>query len=158
MNKSEMVIAVFERFKIRRIYDEKRNVWYFSVVDIIQTLLDQDDFQKARKYWNKLKERLKKEGSESVTNCHQLKLESSDGKKYKTDVADTETIFRIVQSVPSPKAEPVKLWLAKVGYERLQDISDPARSLDRAREYWQQKGRSEKWIQQRMLGQETRNK
>jgi hypothetical protein len=153
-----MVIAVFERFKIRRIYDEKRNVWYFSVVDIIQTLLDQDDFQKARKYWNKLKERLKKEGSESVTNCHQLKLESSDGKKYKTDVADTETIFRIVQSVPSPKAEPVKLWLAKVGYERLQDISDPARSLDRAREYWQQKGRSEKWIQQRMLGQETRNK
>ncbi len=83
MNKSEMVIAVFERFKIRRIYDEKRNVWYFSVVDIIQTLLDQDDFQKARKYWNKLKERLKKEGSESVTNCHQLKLESSDGKKYK---------------------------------------------------------------------------
>jgi len=78
-----MVIAVFERFKIRRIYDEKRNVWYFSVVDIIQTLLDQDDFQKARKYWNKLKERLKKEGSESVTNCHQLKLESSDGKKYK---------------------------------------------------------------------------
>ena len=158
MNKSEMVIAVFERFKIRRIYDEKRNVWYFSVVDIIQTLLDQDDFQKARKYWNKLKERLKKEGSESVTNCHQLKLESSDGKKYKTDVADTETIFRIVQSVPSPKAEPVKLWLAKVGYERLQDISDPARSLDRAREYWKIHGRSEKWIQQRMMGQETRNK
>lgn len=158
MNKSEMVVAVFERFKIRRIYDEERSVWYFSVIDIIQTLLDQDDFQKARKYWNKLKERLKKEGSESVTNCHQLKLESSDGKKYKTDVADTKTIFRIVQSVPSPKAEPVKLWLAKVGYERLQDMSDPARSLDRAREYWQQKGRSEKWIQQRMLGQETRNK
>jgi len=158
MKKMDTAIAVFERFKIRRIYDEEKNVWYFSVVDIIQALLDQDDFQKARKYWNKLKERLKKEGSESVTNCHQLKLESADGKKYKTDVADTETIFRIVQSVPSPKAEPVKLWLAKVGYERLQDMSDPGKSLDRAREYWQQKGRSEKWIQQRMLGQETRNK
>ena len=158
MKKIDTAITVFERFKIRRIYDEEKNIWYFSVVDIIQALLDQDDFQKARKYWNKLKERLKKEGSESVTNCHQLKLESADGKKYKTDVADTKTIFRIVQSVPSPKAEPVKLWLAKVGYERLQDISDPSKSLDRAREYWQQKGRSEKWIQQRMLGQETRNK
>jgi hypothetical protein len=93
-----------------------------------------------------------------VTDCHQLKLEAADGKKYLTDVASPETLLRLIQSVPSPKAEPIKLWLAKVGYERIQDMSDPARSLDRAREYWQQHGRSEKWIQQRMMGQETRNK
>ena len=93
-----------------------------------------------------------------MTNCHQLKLEAADGKKYLTDVANPETLLRLIQSVPSPKAEPIKLWLAKVGYERMQDMADPARSLDRAREYWQQHGRSEKWIQQRMMGQETRNK
>jgi len=151
-------LAVFENYKIRRHYDEKIETWYFSVVDIIAVLLQQPDYQTARKYWNKLKERLKKEGSESVTNCHQLKLESADGKKYLTDAADPETLLRLIQSVPSPKAESIKLWLAKVGYERLQDMSDPARSLDRAREYWQQHGRSKKWIQQRMMGQETRNK
>jgi hypothetical protein len=93
-----------------------------------------------------------------VTNCHRLKLQAADGKNYLTDVADPETLLRIVQSVPSPKAEPIKLWLARVGYERIQDMGDPARSVDRAREYWQQHGRSEKWIQQRMMGQETRNK
>ncbi|MBU1717411.1 MAG: Bro-N domain-containing protein [Proteobacteria bacterium] len=151
-------LAVFENYKIRRHYDEKAEIWYFSVVDILQVLIRQPDYQTARKYWNKLKERLKKEGSESVTNCHQLKMEAADGKKYLTDVADPETLLRLIQSVPSPKAEPIKLWLAKVGYERLQDMSDPARSLDRAREYWQQHGRSQKWIQQRMMGQETRNK
>ena len=151
-------LAVFENFKIRRIYDEKSETWFFSVVDIIQALIQQPDYQIARKYWNKLKERLRKEGSESVTNCHQLKLEAADGKKYLTDVANAETLLRLIQSVPSPKAEPIKLWLAKVGYERMQDMADPARSLDRAREYWQQHGRSEKWIQQRMMGQETRNK
>jgi DNA-damage-inducible protein D len=157
MNK-ETALAVFENYKIRRIYDEKAEIWYFSVVDIISALIQQPDFQTARKYWNKLKERLKKEGSESVTNCHQLKLIAADGKKYLTDVADPETLLRIIQSVPSPNAEPIKMWLAKVGYERIQDLSDPARSLDRAREYWQQQGHSEKWIQQRMMGQETRNK
>lgn len=150
--------AIFDNYHIRRHYDEQKQTWYFSVVDIIQVLIQQPDFQTARKYWNKLKERLKKEGSESVTNCHRLKMEAADGKKYLTDVADPETLLRLIQSVPSPKAEPVKLWLAKVGYERLQDMSDPARSLDRAREYWQQQGRSDKWIQQRMMGQETRNK
>ncbi len=154
----EKSLAVFENFKIRRHYDEHTETWYFSVVDILQVLIQQPDYQTARKYWNKLKERLKKEGSESVTNCHQLKMEAADGKKYLTDAADPETLLRLIQSVPSPKAEPIKLWLAKVGYERLQDMSDPARSLDRAREYWQQHGRSEKWIQQRMMGQETRNK
>jgi hypothetical protein len=151
-------ISLFENYRIRRQYDEKTETWYFSVVDIVAVLIQQPNYQTARKYWNKLKERLKKEGSESVTNCHQLKLEAADGKKYLSDVANPETLLRLIQSVPSPKAEPIKLWLAKVGYERIQDISDPARSLDRAREYWQQHGRSEKWIQQRMMGQETRNK
>jgi hypothetical protein len=151
-------LAVFENHKIRRLYDEDNDIWYFSVVDIIKVLIQQEDYQKARKYWNKLKQRLKAEGSESVTKCHQLKLKAEDGKKYLTDVASAETLLRFVQSVPSPKAEPIKLWLAKVGYERMQDMADPVRSLDRAREYWRQHGRSEKWIQQRMMGQETRNK
>ena len=151
-------LAAFENYNIRRIYDENKEAWYFSIIDIIQVLTQQDDYQTARKYWNKLKERLKNEGSQSVTNCHQLKMEAADGKKYLTDVGDPETLLRLIQSVPSPKAEPIKLWLAMVGYERMQDIADPARSLDRAREFWQKHGRSEKWIQQRMMGQETRNK
>jgi DNA-damage-inducible protein D len=151
-------IAIFEEHQIRRHYDESTDTWYFSVVDIIQVLIQQPDFQVARKYWNKLKERLNKEGSESVTNCHRLKMEAADGKKYLTDAADAETLLRLIQSVPSPQAEPIKLWLAKVGYERMQEMSDPARSLDRARETWRKHGRSEKWIQQRMTGQETRNK
>jgi DNA-damage-inducible protein D len=155
---NEQALAVFENFKIRRVYDEKSETWYFSVFDLVAALIQQPDYQTARKYWNKLKERLKKEGSQSVTNCHQLKLPAADGKSYLTDVADPETLLRLIQSVPSPKAEPIKLWLAKVGYERIQDMSDPARSLDRARDYWKQHGRSEKWIQQRMMGQETRNK
>jgi hypothetical protein len=172
---NDNTLAVFENYKIRRQYDNQNETWYFSVVDIVQVLIQQPDYQTARKYWNKLKERLKKEGSESVTICHRLKLAAADGKKYLTDAADPETLLRLIQSVPSPKAEPIKLlrliqsvpspkaepmklWLAKVGYERLQDMNDPARSLDRAREYWQQHGRSKKWIQQRMMGQETRNK
>lgn len=150
--------AIFEDYKIRRIYDEKTETWFFSVIDIIQALTQQPDYQTARKYWNKLKERLKKEGSESVTNCHQLKLEAADGKKYLTDVAIAGTLLRLIQSIPSLKAEPIKLWLAKVGYERIQEMSDPARSLNRARETWKKQGYSEKWIQQRMMGQETRNK
>jgi len=155
---NEKSLAVFENYKIRRHYDEQTETWYFSVVDILQVLIQQPDYQAARNYWKVLKNRLKNEGSESVTKCNRLKMEAADGKKYLTDVADTETLLRLIQSVPSPKAEPIKLWLAKVGYERLQDMSDPARSLDRAREYWRQHGRSEKWIQQRMMGQETRNK
>ena len=154
----EKSLAVFEDYNIRRIYDERSETWYFSVVDIIQVLIQQRDYQAARNYWKVLKNRLNREGSESVTKCNQLKMEAADGKKYLTDVADPETLLRLIQSVPSPKAEPIKLWLAKVGYERIQDMADPARSLDRAREYWQQYGRSEKWIQQRMMGQETRNK
>jgi DNA-damage-inducible protein D len=143
---------------IRRVYDEATEIWWFSVIDVVQALTQQPDYQTARKYWNKLKERLGKEGSESVTNCHRLKLPAADGKNYLTDVASAETLLRLVQSVPSPKAEPIKLWLAKVGYERMQEMADPALSLDRARQTWQQHGRSDKWIAQRMTGQETRNK
>ncbi|MBQ8481128.1 MAG: hypothetical protein IJ532_01180 [Alphaproteobacteria bacterium] len=151
-------VKLFEQNKIRSIYDEEKDVWYFSVVDVMVILLEKD-YQTARKYWNKLAERLRNEGAEqSVTNCHQLKLESADGKKYLTTVADAETMLRIVQSVPSPKAEPIKQWLAKVGYERMKETIDPAISINRARENWQKLGHSEKWIQQRMMGQETRNK
>ena len=150
--------AIFETHEIRRVYDAASETWWFSVVDIIQVLTQQPDYQTARKYWNKLKERLVKEGSQLVTNCHQLKMLAADGKQRPTDAATAETLLRLVQSVPSPKAEPIKLWLARVGYERMQEMADPALSLDRARETWQKHGRSEKWIQQRMTGQETRNK
>ncbi len=151
-------LAIFENYKIRRHYDEKTETWVFSVIDIMQVLIQQPDYQSARNYWKVLKNRLNKEGSESVTKCNQLKLQAADGKYYKTDVADAETILRLIQSVPSPKAEPIKLWLAKVGYERIQEIADPEKSLNRARDNWKKHGRSEKWIQQRMTGQETRNK
>ena len=154
----DKAMAIFEGQKIRRHYDEATETWYFSVVDIIKALIEQPDYQAARNYWKVLKNRLHKEGSESVTKCNRLKLMAADGKAYLTDVATPETLLRLIQSVPSPKAEPIKLWLAKVGHERLQDMADPARSLDRAREYWRKHGRSEKWIQQRMTGQETRNK
>ncbi len=151
-------LAIFEGHEIRRHYDEQTETWWFSVVDIIQVLTQQPDFQASRKYWKVLKGRLTKEGSQLVTNCYQLKMPASDGKNYLTDVATAETLLRLVQSVPSPKAEPIKLWLAKVGYERMQEMADPARSLARARETWQKQGRSAKWIEQRMTGQETRNK
>jgi hypothetical protein len=151
-------LAIFEDYQIRRQFDEKIETWYFSVVDIIRALIQQPDFQAARNYWKVLKNRLKSEGSQSVTKCNRLKMMAADGKSYLTDVADPETLLRLIQSVPSPKAEPIKLWLAKVGYERMQELADPEKSLNRARENWQKHGRSEKWIQQRMTGQETRNK
>lgn len=151
----KVIPAAFEGQSIRRVYDEKSETWFFSVVDIVQVLTDQPNFQTARKYWNKLKERLSKEGSQTVTNCHRLKLPAEDGKMRLTDVASPETLLRLVQSVPSPKAEPIKVWLAKVGYERMQEMADPARAVDRARETWAKHGRSEKWIQQRILGHES---
>lgn len=151
-------IKIFENKKVRSQYDADKEIWYFSIVDIVGVLTDQPSVERARNYWKVLKSRLKKEGNESVTNCNQLKLQSEDGKFYKTDVGNVEDIFRLIQSIPSPKAEPFKQWLAKVGYERLQEIQDPSQSMDRARENWQKMGRSEKWIQQRMTGQETRNK
>src|ERR1043165_3288869 len=150
--------ALFEDHEIRRAYDKATETWYFSVVDIVQVLTQQSDFQAARNYWKVLKSRLAKEGSETVTNCNRLKLPAEDGKLRLTDVATIETLLRLIQSIPSPKAEPIKLWLAKTGYERMQEMSDPARALERVRETWQKHGRSEKWIKQRMTGQETRNK
>src|ERR1035437_4960838 len=151
-------LAIFETYKIRRIYDEQKETWYFSVTDIIAALIEQNDFKKAQSYWTTLKNRLKQEGNESVTKCDKLKLQSADGKFYKTDVADVETILRLIQSVPRPKTETIKLWLARFGYERMQEMTDPEIALNRSRQYWQKQGRSEKWIQQRMTGQETRNK
>ncbi len=151
-------IALLDQFQIRRHFDSKTNKWYFSVIDIVAVLTEQDDIQKSRNYWKVLKHRLSEEGSEVVTNCNQLKMIAEDGKMRLTDVADTETIFRLIQSIPSKKAEPIKIWLAKVGYERIEEISNPEKSINRARQNWQKFGRSQKWIDQRMMGQETRNK
>lgn len=151
-------IKLFEQSKIRSVYDEENDIWYFSVIDVLMILLEKD-YQTSRNYWNKLAERLRKEGAEQpVTNCHQLKMLAADGKLRETTAADAETMLRIVQSIPSPKAEPIKQWLARIGYERMKETVDPALSIDRARENWQRLGHSEKWIQQRMMGQETRNK
>ncbi len=149
-------VKLFEKQKVRTHWDAKEEKWYFSVVDVIAILTDSVN---PRDYWFKMKLRVKTEdGLELSTVCRQLKLKSNDGKMRETDVAKTEVLLRIIQSIPSPKAEPFKHWLAKVGYERMQEITDPEQSLDRARENWQKLGRSEKWIQQRMTGQETRNK
>jgi DNA-damage-inducible protein D len=133
MEGQNKAIAIFEDQPVRRSWDEKQEKWYFSVVDIVAILTESVD---AGAYWRKLKQRLIEEGSQVVTNCHGLKLEAKDGKKYLTDVADVETIFRLVQSVPSPKAEPIKLWLARVGYERLQETMDPEKSINRAGDSW----------------------
>ena len=152
----EQTLIAFENAPIRRHFDEATETWYFSIVDVIAVLSESVN---PRDYWFRMKVRVKAEdGLELSTICRQLKLKSSDGKKYATDCANVGGLLRIIQSIPSPKAEPFKQWLAKVGYERIQDMADPALSVDRAREYWQQHGRSEKWIQQRMMGQETRNK
>lgn len=148
-------IKLFESKQIRSVWNEEEQKWYFSISDVIAILTESVD---PLAYWRKLKERLKKEGNETVTNGHGLKMKAADGKMRMTDVADTEQLLRLIQSIPSPKAEPFKQWLAKVGYERMQEIADPEQSMDRARENWQKLGRSEKWIQQRMTGQETRNK
>lgn len=143
-------IKIFENKKVRSQYNAEEEIWHFSIVDIVGILTYQPTVDRARNYWKVLENRLSKEGYETVTNCNQLKLEAEDGKMRLTDVGNVEQIFRLVQSIPSPKAEPFKQWLAKVGYERMKEISDPAQSLDRARENWQKLGRSEKWIQQRM--------
>ncbi|PUE50984.1 hypothetical protein B9Z47_04525 [Limnohabitans sp. 2KL-1] len=147
----------FDGKDIRRVYDEASETWWFSVVDVVQVLTDSSS---ARRYWSDLKRKLAQEaGSNQLyEKIVQLKLASTDGRLRETDCAEATTLLRLVQSIPSPKAEPIKLWLAKVGYERMQEMTDPALSLNRARETWQQHGRSDKWIQQRMTGQETRNK
>lgn len=158
MDKLQSSLVIFENFKIRRHYDEKTETWFFSIIDIVAVLTNQENYKKAKSYWTTLKNRLKNEGSEVVTNCDQLKMLAIDGKTRLTDVGNIETIFRLIQTIPSPKTEPIKLWLAKTGYERVQEMSDPEIALNRSRLYWQKAGRSEKWIQQRMMGQETRNK
>ena len=146
----------FDGQSIRRAYDEETETWWFSVIDVVQVLTDTAN---ARDYWFKMKQRVRQEdGAELSTICRRLKMPAADGKQRLTDAATAQNLLRIVQSIPSPKAEPIKLWLAKVGYERMQEMADPALSLDRARDTWQKHGRSEKWIQQRMTGQETRNK
>jgi hypothetical protein len=154
----ENSLSFFENRKIRSYYHAERDRWYFSVIDIVAALTNQEDFKRAKSYWSTLKSRLVAEGSEVVTKCDHLKMIAPDGKMRLTDVADPETILRLVQSIPSPKAEPFKLWLARVGNERIQEISDPELSLQRARENWLNSGRSEKWVQARMSGQDTRNK
>ena len=154
--KKEMInkIAIFKGKKIRKtIY---KNEWWFSVVDVVQALTNQSDDYTARKYWNKLAQRLRKEGSEVVTNCHRLKLLSLDGKMRETDCANTEGIFRIVQSIPSPKAEPFKRWLARVGYERVKEIEDPELATKRTRMLYKAKGYTNGWIEKRMRGIEIR--
>lgn len=156
--KKDKQVVIFEGKKIRRVWNEKQEKWYFSVVDIVGVLTDQANFQLARNYWKVLKNRLKKEGSQVVTDCNRLKMLAEDGKLRETDAADVEAVLRLVQSVPSPKAEPIKMWLAKVGYERIQETVDPEKSITRGRKNWQRMGRSGKWIQQRMMGQEIRNK
>lgn len=148
-------IKLFESKKVRTHWDSGKEQWFFSVIDVIEILTDSP---RPRKYWNALKAKLQAEGNEVSQKLGQLKMEAPDGKMRETDAADTETLLRIIQSIPSPKAEPFKQWLAKVGYERMQEIVDPSQSIDRARENWQKLGRSEKWVQQRMTGQETRNK
>jgi molybdopterin/thiamine biosynthesis adenylyltransferase len=149
--------ADFDGQTIRRVYDEATETWWFSVIDVVQVLTDSNN---ARRYWSDLKRKLAQEAGagQPYEKIVQLKLTSPDGKLRETDCAEAETLLRIVQSIPSPKAEPIKRWLAKVGYERMQEMADPALSLNRARQTWQQHGRSDKWIQQRMTGQETRNK
>jgi hypothetical protein len=155
MNQSSKnkALAIFNGSQIRRHWDADRELWYFSVIDVVRVLTDSTD---ARKYWNKLAERLRKEGSELVTKCHQLKLIASDGKNYLTDVADTETLLRLIQSIPSPNAEPFKLWLARVGYERLEETADPEIAINRALKTYLQKGYSPEWVNQRLKSIEIR--
>lgn len=151
-------VQKFENQPIRMAWDEEKETWYFSVVDVVGALTDQPNYDGAKNYWKVLKHRLLKEGSQLVTSCNQLKMKSpKDGKKYLTDVADTEQLLRIIQSVPSPKAEPFKLWLARVGSERIEETIDPEQAIDRALETYLKKGYSEDWVHQRLLAIRIRN-
>ena len=155
MTKRE-IPKLFEDKKIRTVWDDEEEKWYFSIVDVVGALTDQPDVEHARNYWKVLKHRLKKEGNESVTNCDQLKLRASDGKSYKTDVADTEQLFRIIQSIPSPKAEPIKLWIAHVAAERIGQMQDPELSIQQALIDYKRLGYSDNWINQRLKSIEIR--
>ena len=149
-------IQLFEEKRIRTAWDEEKEEWYFSVVDVVAVLTEQPDYQAARNYWKVTKKRLKDEGNETVTSCNQLKMTASDGKKRLTDVADTEQLLRIIQSIPSPKAEPFKLWLAQVGRERIEETIDPALTIERALETYLKKGYTREWINQRLQAIQVR--
>src|SRR3989338_6799842 len=149
-------IAIFQGSQIRRHWDDEKELWYFSIVDVAAALTQQADHKRAQSYWTTLKSRLKQEGSEVVTKCDQLKMRASDGKYYLTDAADTETMFRIIQSIPSPKAEPFKLWLAQVGYERVEEAEDPEKAIQRALSMYLKKGYSKNWVDLRLKSIEIR--
>ena len=154
--KRDEAIQQFEQRTIRSQWDDEQEKWYFSIVDVVIVLANAPDYLTGRKYWNKLKQRLKDEGSELVTNCHQLKLPAADGKLRMTDVADTEQLLRLIQSIPSPKAEPFKLWLAQIGRERMEETIDPELTIDRALETYLKKGYSREWINQRLQAIQVR--
>lgn len=149
-------IQLFENKRIRTAWDAEKEEWYFSIVDVVGVLTDQPDYQAARNYWKVTKKRLKDEGNETVTSCNQLKMTATDGKKRLTDVADAEQLLRIIQSIPSPKAEPFKLWLAQVGRERMEETIDPELTIDRALETYLKKGYSREWINQRLQAIQVR--
>ena len=149
-------IKLFEEKRVRTAWDDEQEKWYFSIVDVVDVLTDSKDALTARKYWNKLKQRLKEEGNETVTNCHQLKLRAADGKMRLTDVADTEQLFRIIQSIPSPKAEPFKRWMAQVAAERIDQMQDPELSIHQAMADYKRLGYSDNWINQRLKSIEIR--
>ena len=149
-------IQLFENKQIRTAWDEENQQWYFSVVDVVEVLTEQPDTRRAAKYWSVLKARMKKEGNQLTTNCRQLKMTSADGKRYLTDVADTEQLLRIIQSIPSPKAEPFKMWLAQVGRERIDETIDPELTIDRALTIYLKKGYSREWINQRLQAIQVR--
>lgn len=152
----KQAIQLFEERKVRTVWDDEAGKWYVSIVDVVGVLTEQPDYQLARNYWKVLKHRLLKEGNQTVTNCNQLKMPAPDGKMRLTDVADVEQLFRLVQSIPSPKAEPFKLWLASLARERLEEIDDPEIGIDRMLEYYHRKGYSENWINQRLKSIEVR--
>ena len=155
MEKEQKLVALFNEQPVRRVWSKEEEKWYFSVVDVVRILAQND---RPRKYWDDLKRNLQQEGSQLSDKIGQLKFLASDNKYYLSDAADVETLLRLIQSIPSPKAEPFKLWLAKVGYERMQETIDPELTISRARKNWQMRGHSSKWIEQRMLSIETRNK
>ena len=146
----QLAIQLFENKQIRVVWDAEKEKYYFSVVDVVQVLTESIDYQTSRKYWNKLKQRLSEEGNETVTNCHQLKLPAADGKKRLTDVADLEQILRLIQSIPSKKAEPLKQWLAEVGAQRIDQMIDPEQTFQMAVEDYRRQGYSDRWINERM--------
>ena len=153
---NENSLKIFEDKNIRTYWDDENEKWYICIIDVVEILAQSKDYQTARKYWNKLKQRLKAEGNETVTNCHRLKMEASDGKMRLTDVASTEQLFRLIQSIPSPKAEPFKQWLARLGSERLDEMSDPELGIDKALEDYVNLGYSQNWINQRLKSIEIR--